>query len=208
MCAESAPGAIRAPSAARPVGRARAGLPGCSARRFTRASDDASIDEPGDSPRASTAGTSTSRWPSGARASRRASSSSGWGAQPSIAILRIANDTSEHIAGALDNLLNAAETQLVQTGRWNVVDNSTLMADAVLAERLRDLGDEVDDATIAALGKEFGIQYFINGRVGDTAEKSDDTRRVQYYLFLRCTEVSTKLIKYQASIDMTKQVED
>jgi penicillin-binding protein activator len=127
---------------------------------------------------------------------------------PSIAILRIANDTSEHIGGALDSLLNSAETRLVQSGRWNVVDNTTLTSDAIIAERLRDLGDDVDDATIAALGKEFGIEYFVNGRVGDTTEKSEDVRRVQYYLFLRVTEVSTKLIRYQASIDITKQVED
>ena len=128
--------------------------------------------------------------------------------KPSIAILHIANDTSEHISGALDNLLSEAETDLVQSGKWNVVDNTTLTRDAVLAERLRDSGDAVDAATVAALGKEYGIEYFVNGRVGDTTEKNDDVRRVQYYLFLRVTEVATMRVMHQTSVPITKQEND
>jgi hypothetical protein len=128
--------------------------------------------------------------------------------QPSIAILRINNDTTEHIGDALSNLLNSMETKLVESGLWTVVDHSTLSRDANMAERLRQLGDTVDPATRVALGKEYGIHYFINGRVGDTAEKTGDTRRVQYYLFLRVTDVATNVIKFQKQVDITKQVED
>ena len=128
--------------------------------------------------------------------------------KPSLAILHIQNDTSEHIAGALDNLLSSAETDLVQSGRWNVIDNTTLMRDAVLAERLRDAGDAVDPETVAALGKEYGIEYFVNGRVGDTTEKNDDVRRVQYYLFVRVTEVATLRVMHQTRVDITKQEND
>jgi len=128
--------------------------------------------------------------------------------KPTIAILHIQNDTSEHISGALDNLLSAAETDLVQSGKWDVVDNTTLTSDAVLAERLRDSGDAVDQQTVAALGREFGIEYFVNGRVGDTSEKSNDVRRVQYYLFLRVTEVSTLRVMHQTRVDITKQEND
>ena len=35
-----------------------------------------------------------------------------------------------------------------------------------------------------------------------------DTRRVQYFLFLRVTDVATNVIKYQDQVDLTKQVED
>lgn len=126
---------------------------------------------------------------------------------PSIAILKIANDTSEHISGALDNLLSSAEVHLVRSGRWNVVDNTQLMRDATIAERLRDLSDAVDPATIAALGKEYGIEYFVNGRVGETSEKLGDVRRVQYFLFLRVTEVATGLVRHAEQVDITKQYE-
>jgi hypothetical protein len=182
-------------------------LPACFGPDYPRGSDDPSVDEPAMSTRFDRVDLelALAEWTLGFEGSPFVQ---GLSRAPSIAILHIANDTSEHIGGALDTLLHELETRLVQSGRFNVVDNSTLTADAILAERLRDLGDEVDDATIAALGKEYGIEYFINGRVFDTTEKADDTRRVQYYLFLRCTEVSTKLIRYQSQIDITKQVED
>jgi PBP1b-binding outer membrane lipoprotein LpoB len=128
--------------------------------------------------------------------------------KPSIAILKIANDTSEHIGGMLDNLLNAMETKLVDSGAWTVVDNSRLSTDANMSERLRQLGDTVDPETRVTLGKEYGIHYFVNGRVGERVEEVGDTRRVQYFLFLRVTDVTTNVIKYQDQVDLTKQVED
>ena len=128
--------------------------------------------------------------------------------KPPIAILKIANDTSEHIGGMLDNLLNAMETKLVDSGAWTVVDNSRLSTDANMAERLRQLGDTVDPETRVALGKEYGIHYFVNGRVGERVEEVEDTRRVQYFLFLRVTDVETNVIRYQKQVDITKQVED
>ncbi|HTE05131.1 MAG TPA: hypothetical protein VK824_02965 [Planctomycetota bacterium] len=183
-------------------------VPACFGPSFSRGSEDPSIDEPALSTRLDKVDLelALAKWNAGLEASPFVKSLGE--RRPSIAILRIANDSSEHISGSLDSLLNSAETRLVESGQWSVVDNSTLSSDAIIAERLRDLGDEVDDATIAALGKEFGIEYFVNGRVSDVAEKSEDVRRVQYQLFLRVTEVSTKLIRYQATINITKQVED
>jgi hypothetical protein len=183
-------------------------VPACFGPSFSRGSEDPSIDEPALSTRLDKVDLelALAKWNAGLEDSPFVRSLGE--RRPSIAILRIANDSSEHISGSLDSLLNSAETRLVESGQWSVVDNSTLSSDAIIAERLRDLGDEVDDATIAALGKEFGIEYFVNGRVSDVAEKSEDVRRVQYQLFLRVTEVATKLIRYQATINITKQVED
>ena len=70
---------------------------------------------------------------------------------------------------------------------------------------MRASGDAVDPQTAAALGREYGIHYLVNGRVGDTPEKTDDVRRVQYYLFLRVTEVATLRIMHQTQVDITKQ---
>ncbi|MGQ0554128.1 MAG: hypothetical protein ACT4PU_13020 [Planctomycetota bacterium] len=182
-------------------------LAGCGPT-FTRSADEPEIDDPAMSTRLDRRDLelALAEWVVGFGGSEFVH---GLGLQkPNIAILHIANDTSEHIGGALDNLLSAAETKLVNSGQWNVIDNTRLMADAVMAERLRQAGDAVDPATRSALGKEYGIHYFVNGRVGDTAEKTGDTRRVQYYLFLRVTDVATNLIKYQAQVDITKQVED
>ena len=61
-------------------------------------------------------------------------------------------------------------------------------------------------ATMAAAGKRLGVKYFIYGEVGDTAEKTSDRRRVQYYLFLKVVEVETNVIVFQQQIDRTKQI--
>jgi hypothetical protein len=81
------------------------------------------------------------------------------------------------------------------------------MADAAMAERIRQLGDEVDPATRVALDQQFGIRYFVNGRVGDVAEKTGGVRRVQYFLFLRVTDVATNENVFQEQVDITKQAE-
>ncbi len=183
-------------------------LSACSGPEYTRASEDPEIEEPALSTRLDRVDLELAleEWVDELNGSAFVATLAP--RKPSIAILHIQNDTSEHISGALDNLLSAAETDLVQSGRWNVVDNTTLTRDAVLAERLRDSGDAVDPGTAAALGEEYGIEYFVNGRVGDTAEKTDDVRRVQYYLFLRVTEVATMRVMHQTSVDITKQEND
>ncbi|MBM3986166.1 MAG: hypothetical protein FJ296_10855 [Planctomycetes bacterium] len=179
-------------------------LPACSSPEYTRAADEPEIEDPALSTRLDRRDLELAldAWIAELDGSAFAKTLPH---KPSIAILHVQNDTSEHIAGALDNLLSSIETRLVQSGLFNVVDNTTLTRDAVLAERMRASGDAVDPATAAALGKEYGIHYLVNGRVGDTAEKTDDVRRVQYYLFLRVTEVATLRIMHQTQVDITKQ---
>lgn len=186
---------------------AAGGLAGCGPT-FTRGSDEPEIDEP-----AMSVGLdrkdldlALEQWVTGFEASPFVVTLPR--DKPSIAILKISNDTSEHVGGMLDNLLSAAETKLVDSGAWTVIDNARLSTDANMAERLRQLGDTVDPETRVALGKEYGIHYFINGRVGESNEEVEDTRRVQYFLFLRVTDVATNQIRYQKQIDITKQVED
>ena len=191
-------------------------LAGCAAAAagcgptFTRGSDDPAIDEPPMSTRLDRKDLDIAleQWITGFQASPFMVTLPREKPAPSIAILKIANDTSEHIGGALDNLLSEMETKLVDSGSWTVVDNSRLSTDANMAERLRQLGDTVDPETRVALGKEYGIHYFVNGRVGETTEEVEDTKRVQYYLFLRVTDVATNVIRYQDQVDITKQVED
>jgi len=178
----------------------------CSGPHYTRASDDPSIEDPAFSVRLDRKDLDLAfaEWEQGFNGSAFVR---GLSRTPSLAILPMRNDTSEHIGGALDNLLSTAETQLVNGGRFHVVETAQFVRDAVLAERLRAMGDAVDPATVAALGKEYGIEYFVTGRVGDTTEKFEDGRRVQYYLFLKVIDVSTMLVRYQARVDITKQVE-
>lgn len=124
-----------------------------------------------------------------------------------LAILHIDNDTSEHIESALQNLIESFETKMVNDGIFDVVSNDDIAANAIMKERLRGLGDNVDPGTVAALGKEFGVHYFVHGRVGETTEKLRDVKRVQYYLFLKVTEVATTKRVFQSQVPITKQIE-
>ncbi|MFT7463342.1 MAG: hypothetical protein ACI9EF_001686 [Pseudohongiellaceae bacterium] len=126
------------------------------------------------------------------------------GGEETIAVLRIDNDTSEHIGSALRNLIDSVETRLVNDGDFSVVSNDAIAKQAIAAEFLR--GDAVDASTMAELGKQLGVHYFVSGRVGETAEKTSDARRVQYFLFLRVVEVETVRNVFQAQIDITKQI--
>lgn len=179
-------------------------LPACTGPEYTRAADDPDIEDPALSTRLDRRDLELAldAWIDELDASAFAKTLAH---KPSIAILHVQNDTSEHISGALDNLLSSIETRLVQSGLFNVVDNTTLTQDAVLAERMRAASDAVDPATAAALGREYGIEYLVNGRVGDMPEKTDDVRRVQYELFLRVTDVATLRIVHQTQVDITKQ---
>lgn len=123
-----------------------------------------------------------------------------------IAILAIDNDTSEHIDSGLRNLIESFETKLVNDGVFDVVSNDTLAADAIMRERVRGVGDDVDPETVAALGKEYGVHYFVHGRIGETTEKLGDRKRVQYYLFLKVTEVATTKRVFQSNVPITKQI--
>lgn len=124
-----------------------------------------------------------------------------------IAILRIDNDTSARVGSALRKLIEAGETRLVHDRVFRVVSNEQLTADAASQERLRNLGESVDPETMAAMGKTFGIDYFVHGRVGETVEKTRDSRRVQYFLFLKVTEVATTERVFQLQIPIVGPVD-
>jgi len=124
-----------------------------------------------------------------------------------VAVLEIDNDTSEFIGSALRNLIESVETQLVNGGVFDVLSNDEIARDAIMEERLRSLGDAVDPETVAALGRELGVHYFVHGRVGETAEKTQDRKRIQYFLFLKVTEVATTRIVFQQRIPITKQIQ-
>ena len=124
--------------------------------------------------------------------------------QRNISVLEIANETSEQIGSALRNLITSVETDLVNGGTFSVINNDDILKSAIMQERRR--GDAVDPDTMAALGAELGVHYFVHGRVGETTEKTQDARRVQYFLFLKVTEVATRRTVFQNQIDITKQI--
>jgi hypothetical protein len=124
------------------------------------------------------------------------------GKEATVAIFPVRNETSEHIGSQLQALLSKFETKLVNSGYVRVVSYENQRG---LVEELKKQQSAAFDPDKAAqLGKQLGVKYFITGKVYDSAEKSGDERRVQYFLFMRAIEVETGAIRWQNEANLTK----
>jgi len=124
------------------------------------------------------------------------------GKEPRLAIFPVKNETSEHVDSQLQALLSKFETDLVNSGYVTVVsyENQTAMVEEIKKQQ----SAAFDPDKAAQLGRQLGVQYFITGKVYDSAEKTGDERRVQYFLFMQAIEVETGAIRWQNEANLTK----
>ena len=66
------------------------------------------------------------------------------------------------------------------------------------------------DQGVYEIGYESGLgegqDAFITGKVSGNDERSDDMRRVQYFLYMQVIDVETSEIRFQAKSEITKAV--
>lgn len=124
------------------------------------------------------------------------------GTPPVVAVFPMKNETSEHIGGQLDALLAKIETDLVNNSPADVVSYDD--QPDLIAEIKRQQSDAYDPGRLARYGKQLGAQYFVTGKVYDSAERIGDERRVQYFMFMQVLDVETGAIKFQHESGMTK----
>ncbi len=124
------------------------------------------------------------------------------GNPPVVAVFPINNETSEHIESQLDALLSRIETDLVNKSPVDVVSHEN--QPELIAEIKRQQSEVYDPSRLATYGKQLGAQYFVTGKVYDSAERVGDERRVQYFMFLQVIDVSTGAIKFQNESGLTK----
>ena len=127
-------------------------------------------------------------------------------APPIVAIFPIANETSEHVRDQLDALLSKMETQLINSAVATVVDHA--MQDQLIQEVEKQQGGAFDEAKSAEIGRQLGAKFFLTGKVYDSAERSEDERRVQYFLFMKVVEVETGAVRWQNEANLTKGLVD
>ena len=115
--------------------------------------------------------------------------------QEVFAIWPIQNATSEHLDDQMLTLLSSIETSLINTGEVQVV------ARARQAELAREIGVQqggiYDQSKAALIGRQVGAKYFVTGKLTNVDEKIQNTRRVQYSLFLQVIEIETGYVKFQ-----------
>ena len=121
-----------------------------------------------------------------------------------VAIAPFLNETSEHIDPQLDAMLSETETWLVNSGIVRVISS----------ERQGDMIRQVEGAQhpvfdprhIPQYGKQLGVKYYITGKVGSSDERTDDARRVQYFIFMQVIDTETSEIRWQQKTYITKAV--
>jgi penicillin-binding protein activator len=125
---------------------------------------------------------------------------------PNVSIFPIANETSEHVRDQLDALLSKMETQLINSGIATVVDHAR--QEELVQELVKQQGGAFDEAKSAQIGRQLGAKYFLTGKVYDSAERSGDERRVQYFLFMKVVDVETGAVRWQNEANLTKGLVD
>ena len=121
-----------------------------------------------------------------------------------VAIAPFLNETSEHIDPQLDAMLSETETWLVNSGIVRVISS----------ERQGDMIRQVEGAQhpvfdprhIPQYGKQLGVKFYITGKVGSSDERTDDARRVQYFIFMQVIDTETSEIRWQQKTYITKAV--
>ncbi len=126
--------------------------------------------------------------------------------QPRVAIYPLANETSEHIDSQLDALLSDVESFLVNSNRVTVI--SVERQRQMMAEIGKQHGGGFDPNAIAEVNKQLGAEYYITGKVFTAAERTEDARRVQYFMFMQLIEVATSAIRWQNKAELTKGLID
>ncbi len=124
--------------------------------------------------------------------------------RPTVAVLPIQNETTEHIDSALNALLSDIETELVNWGAVQVI--SLQNQQQMMEEIRRQYAGGFDQTKIAHWGKQLGARYFVTGKVYTTDERVGDQRRVQYYLFMQVLNVETGEILFQNKTNTTKAI--
>lgn len=122
--------------------------------------------------------------------------------RPTVAVLPLRNETTEHVDGALDALISDIETRLVNAGHVRVI--SMEQQGNLIEEIRRQYSGAFDPSQHARWGKQIGARYVITGKVYDAAERHEDERRVQYFMFLQVLDVETGEILFQNKTSVTK----
>ena len=124
---------------------------------------------------------------------------------PSVAVLPLRNETTEHVEGSLDALISDIETTLVNAGHVRVI--SMDQQPKLVEEIRRQYGSGAfDQSQTATWGKQVGAKYIVTGKVYNTDERQSGERRVQYFMFIQVLSVESGEILFQNKTAVTKAI--
>jgi hypothetical protein len=128
----------------------------------------------------------------------------GQGDRQTVSVAPFSNETSEHIDSQLSSMLSETEGWLVNSQICRVVSQER---QAEMIRQVEGAQNPVfDPRHIPQYGKQLGVKYFITGKVGASDERTDDARRVQYFIFMQVIDAETSEIRWQQKAYITKAV--
>ncbi len=122
--------------------------------------------------------------------------------KPTVAVIPLRNETSEHIDSTLDALIGDIETTLVNAGHVRVI--SMDQQPKLVEEIRRQYSGAFDQSQISTYGKQIGARYVVTGKVYSADERQDGERRVQYFMFIQVLSIETGEILFQHKTSVTK----
>jgi uncharacterized protein (TIGR02722 family) len=122
--------------------------------------------------------------------------------RPTVAVIPLRNETTEHVEGTLDALIGDIETTLVNAGHVRVI--SMDQQPKLVEEIRRQYSQAFDQSQIAGYGKQVGAKYIVTGKVYSADERQSGERRVQYFMFIQVLSVETGEILFQHKTSVTK----
>ena len=124
--------------------------------------------------------------------------------RPALAVLRIRNETSEHLDSALQAMISDIETIMINAGHVRVISQES--QPGLVEEVRRQHSGAFDPSQVSKWGKQVGARYFITGKVFSVDERKEDERRVQYFLFMQVLDAETGDILFQNKTSVTKAI--
>jgi len=124
------------------------------------------------------------------------------GGKTVVAIFPFSNETTEHIESQLGAILSEAETWLVESNTVTVIARDR--QNQMIGEIEGNKHAVFNPAHAAQYGKQLGAEYFLTGKVQTSDERTEDARRVQYFLIMQVIEISTSAIRWQHKAYVTK----
>ena len=122
--------------------------------------------------------------------------------QETVAVFPFLNDTSEHVDSQLNAALSETEEWLVNSGVVTVIARDR--QEQMIKEVERSQSAVFNPAKMTEYGRQLGAKFYITGKVQAADERTDDMRRVQYFLNMQVIEVATSAIKWQKKAYVTK----
>ena len=131
------------------------------------------------------------------------------GGQDTVALAYFRNETGQSVDPQLEAMLSETETWLVQSGAVTMIarDQPVEMARQASDAAFFRFQARDDDARLARIGRQRGVQYFVTGKLQSSDETWQDAHRVQYWVFLQILESDTGAIRFQEKAEVTKVVE-